>query len=213
MGNKWILLAINHQTNWIVASATTDAKAETVAKFLYEKIFLQFGSPAEIISDRGPQFTSELLKENLKLQKIKHSLTTAYHPISNGKTDRDNWIIGSTLTKLAYNHKSKWDLFLDQAIWATRVRKHSVTKISPYYLVYGIDPILPGDKITPPYQGENNEPFDCYRDTSIRINNVIRARNSARIDQACCSRKNEKILRQKLQRIQISNQQLGDPKE
>ncbi|OMJ23900.1 hypothetical protein AYI69_g4825 [Smittium culicis] len=133
--NKWALLAIDHNTNWIVASATKDAKANTVADFLYKKIFLKFGNPAEIISDRGTQFTSEVLEEYLEIQKVKHNLTSAYHPMSNGKTERANGVIGAALNKLAYRHKNKWDAYLDQAVWATRIWKHSVTKISPYFLV------------------------------------------------------------------------------
>ena len=60
-GNRWILVAVDHCTNWVVAKATTNAEANTVAEFLYREIVLQFGAPTEILSDRGAQFTSEVL--------------------------------------------------------------------------------------------------------------------------------------------------------
>ncbi|OMJ12611.1 Gag-Pol polyprotein [Smittium culicis] len=128
-GNKWILLVIDHHKNWVIAEATKDAKAETVAVFLYNKIFLQFGNPVEIIYDRGSQFKSEILKEYLIMQKVKHNLTSAYHPMANVKTERANGVIGKSLTKLAYKHKDRWDRYLNLAVWATRIRKHSVTKV------------------------------------------------------------------------------------
>ncbi|OMJ28601.1 Retrovirus-related Pol polyprotein from transposon [Smittium culicis] len=187
-GNKWIILAIDHQTNWIVASATSDAKADTVIKFLHEKIFLQFGSPKEIISDRGTQFTSDLMKKYLETIGVKHNLTSSYHPMANGKTERANGVIGRALTKLSQNHKTKWDLFLDQAVWATRVRQHSVTKVSPYFLVYGIDPRLPGDQINPFLSHDYNQ-TNAIDETSKRLITVTNARIDAREEQLTAANK------------------------
>lgn len=60
-GNRWILVADDHCSNWVVAKATHNADADTVAEFLYRETVLQFGIPTEILSDRGAQFTSEML--------------------------------------------------------------------------------------------------------------------------------------------------------
>ncbi|RKO98241.1 hypothetical protein CXG81DRAFT_28936 [Caulochytrium protostelioides] len=45
--------AIEHVTKWPIAAAVPDAKAWRVAHFIFQKIIPQFGSPAEIITDRG----------------------------------------------------------------------------------------------------------------------------------------------------------------
>jgi hypothetical protein len=76
---------------------------------------------------------------------------SAYHPRTNGKTERTNGILGRALTKYVGNKmRHKWDLFLDQAVFACRTRIHSVTKKSPFYLLYGVEPAVPGD-VTRPY--------------------------------------------------------------
>ncbi|OLY77777.1 Gag-Pol polyprotein [Smittium mucronatum] len=188
-GNKWVLSTIDHNTNWIVVSATKDAKANTVADFLHKKIFLQFGNPAEIISGRGTQFTSEVLKEYLEIQKVRFNLTSAYHPMSNGKTESANGVIGAALTKLAYRHKNKWDVYLDQAVWATIIRKNSVTKISHYFLVYGVEPRIPGDANYILESSEIANKENPHYNTSARLINVNESRIEARKHQITAMKK------------------------
>ena len=129
-GNRWILLAIDHFTNWVVAESAHSADVKTVADFIYRKIALHFGKPVEIISDRGAQFRADLVREYCRRNNIQQCFTSAYHPRSNGKTDRTNGVIGKALTKYAFKHKHRWDEYLDTTVWATRVRQHSVTKHS-----------------------------------------------------------------------------------
>jgi hypothetical protein len=53
------------------------------------------------------------------------------------------------LTKMTLGTRSKWDEFVQSAVFNLNARKHDVTGFSPFYLVYGINPRLPGD-IFPP---------------------------------------------------------------
>ncbi|OMJ19487.1 hypothetical protein AYI70_g4691 [Smittium culicis] len=92
------------------------------------------------------------------------------------------------VTKLSQNHKNKWDLFLDQAVWATRVRHHSITKVSPYFLVYGIDPRLPGDQINPLLSHDFIEKTSL-EETSKRLISVSKARKDARSEQLIAANK------------------------
>lgn len=53
------------------------------------------------------------------------------------------------LRKYVQGSLHKWDDYVEPALWATRIRKHSTTGYSPYFLVYGRDPKLPGDELKP----------------------------------------------------------------
>jgi transposase InsO family protein len=63
---------------------------EETATLLCDNLFKRFGLPDEIISDRDPRFAAHTFQELLKLLNIKSNLTTAYHPQSDGATERVN---------------------------------------------------------------------------------------------------------------------------
>ena len=148
-GNQHIITAIDYATRWVIAKAVPDMSANTVVKFLYEEILMNFGAPFEIITDRGSSFLSQALKQFEDTQRIRHHASTPYHPQTNGMVERMHSMLGHAITTLSDAHPHRWDEFLAQAILALRVRTHSVTKFSPFYLLYGVQPRLPGDTHPP----------------------------------------------------------------
>ena len=156
-GNKWIIVAVDHCTRWPVAQAVPEATSKAVANFIYEQIFMQFGTPDEILSDRGANFLAESLKEYLKIVGTKHLKTSGYHPRTNGLTERFNGLLAGIIRKYACESPLSWDLYLHQALFSCRVRIHSTTGVSPFYLVYGVDPKLPGDSLNPQLSLENQD--------------------------------------------------------
>jgi transposase InsO family protein len=149
-GNRWILIAIDHTTKWPITRVTSNATHEFVAKFVYEEIVLNFGCPTEIITDRGNNFTTTMLNSYFKLIGIKHILTSAYHPRSNGAIERFNRLFGGMLAKyVGDNTINKWDEYVDRALFACRVRQHHATGKTPFYMVYGVEAKLPGDALLP----------------------------------------------------------------
>jgi transposase InsO family protein len=61
--------------------------AAEAACLYYEKVYMQFGLPDKIISDRDPRFTSNLFQELGKLLGIKLAMSTTYHPQTDGETE------------------------------------------------------------------------------------------------------------------------------
>ena len=168
-GNRWILMAVDYATNWPVAKAVPDASEKTVAEFIYKEIFMNYGCPVEILSDRGAQFMAKTLDIYLRQQNIKHLTTSAYHPRTNGKTERTNGVFKKIITKHVGNHmRHKWDLFVEQALFDCRIRTHSVTKYSPFRLIYGREPRIPGDTIRP-YLWDLKDKQDLYDHTEREL--------------------------------------------
>jgi transposase InsO family protein len=65
---------------------------ETMRLFI-DNIYKYYGLPNDIISDRGSQFTSKFWQSVFKILKIKIKLSSAYHPQTDGQTERINQIL------------------------------------------------------------------------------------------------------------------------
>jgi transposase InsO family protein len=68
----------------------SETSALGLAKLYQDNVWRYHRLPDSIISDRGPQFTAELMKELNKLLGIQTKLLTAYHPQTDGQTERMN---------------------------------------------------------------------------------------------------------------------------
>ena len=75
-----------------------DINASTVAEALLE-IFSRVGLPYKVHSDRGSQFTSEMIREVYRLLDVKQSTTTPYHAVGNGVIEDFNKTIKNLLQK------------------------------------------------------------------------------------------------------------------
>src|SRR5271168_3491319 len=64
--------------------------SKDTAELLLDNLYKRFGLPDKIISDRGPQFAAKAFRELMKFLGITSSLMTAYHPQSDGATERVN---------------------------------------------------------------------------------------------------------------------------
>ncbi|GFS99718.1 transposon Ty3-I Gag-Pol polyprotein [Trichonephila clavipes] len=73
------------------------AEVDEIAKFLLEEIVLRHGAPRVIITDRGAVFRSRLVSL-VDLCNIDHRFTTAYHPQTNGLTERFNKTLADMLS-------------------------------------------------------------------------------------------------------------------
>ncbi|MEL7520270.1 MAG: RNase H-like domain-containing protein, partial [Cyanobacteria bacterium J06553_1] len=142
-GNQWILVAVDSTTRWPVVEATKDATAKTVAEFVYRRIVLDYGTPEEILTDRGTSFIAQMMQKYLQIIGVRQTLTSAYHPRTNSIAERYNQTLGAILTKVCHGAVRRWDEFLPEALFATRVRVHRVTKATPFELLYGVKPRLP----------------------------------------------------------------------
>ena len=96
-------------------------------KALVVNVFSRFGMPAEILTDRGSEFESELFTQLLKWLEIDKLRTTAYKPSTNGVVERFHRTLNSVLGKLVSSNQRDWDERLPFALAAYRASVHSST--------------------------------------------------------------------------------------
>ena len=86
-----------------------------------------------------------MIKLLLEKFQIQQKFSTPYHPQTNGLVERFNRTLKEALAKLTNEHGEEWDKFIVPVLFAYRTTKHSTTKITPFYLVYGREAKFPVD--------------------------------------------------------------------
>ena len=115
--------------------------AEDTAKLLLDNLYKRFGLPDKIISDRGPQFASKAFIKLLKLLGIKSALSTAYHPQTDGTTERVNQEIEAYLSIYCTSHPEEWLAALGTLEFTHNNRRHADRQKTPFELMFGDTPI------------------------------------------------------------------------
>ena len=155
-GNRWILVLQEYVTKWPMAFALPNERTETFVPVLVEQVFMQYGPPRVLLTDRGPNFVSAMLKAITRHWGIDRSFTTAYHPQTNGMVERLNRTLVQMLASYTSPGQTDWDEFLPYILFAYRTSVHESTGDTPFYLMYGRDPLMPLDIIVQP------DPNDKY---------------------------------------------------
>ena len=104
-GNKYIVVATEYLTKWPEARALPDAKAASVVSFFYEDIICRHSCPRELLIDQGTHFVNALLDALCAQLGVKHRLSTAYHPQTNGLVERFNRTLCEILAKYASQYQ------------------------------------------------------------------------------------------------------------
>jgi transposase InsO family protein len=169
-GNTNIITAIDYTTRYVVAEAVPNRNAQTVARFLF-RLMLRFGAPEEIITDRASVFMSEVVREYLAIHATQHFPSTPFHPQTNGMVERMHGVLGSLITKMSTGSASKWDEFLPAAVFLLNSRTHTTTGFSPFSLVYGFQPRLPGD-VFPPCIYNTHDPNEISLMTATELHRL-----------------------------------------
>lgn len=157
-GNNWILVLTDHFTRWSDAIAVTDAKAETVAAALDERVFAIFGMPEEIHTDQGRQFESELFGTLCKMWGVEKTRTCPYSPTANGVVERGNRQLGAALRALLMKRQhQQWDLLLPHIMRTLRATPHRITGETANYLMLGRETRLPDALVIADDVGEELE--------------------------------------------------------
>ena len=142
---QWVLVIIDHFSRWAIAIPVLKPTAEVVAQVLFDEVFNKFGLPRRLLSDRGSNFNSTIVRSLNQLLGVKTLLTSAYHPQANGMVERLNATLKDTLRATCEQRGSQWIQSLQAAVFAYNTSVSEATGYSPYFVLFGRHPRVPGD--------------------------------------------------------------------
>jgi len=173
-GNRYIIVAMDYLTKWPEAKPVKEATAKETVEFVYEDIICRHGCPAKILTDRGTHFNNLLLKGLMKKFEIKHLMSTPYHPQTNGLVERFNRTLCEALARTATDHLDEWDKYIAPVLFAYRTSKHSTTRMTPFFLVYGREAKLVADS------SKMEEELNLTDHVDVLLNNLPISRHNVR---------------------------------
>ena len=179
-GNKYILTAIDYITSKAYAKAHA-ARSGEAAVAMVRHIIYSCGKPSQIITDNGEEFRGSEFEAYVKKYGIKHDHTSPGHPQTNGKVERLNHELVQRLQRISVDgphQREDWDLYLPQALLAFHAHRNRRFGCSPFYLQYGIEPILPHESlITSPVNMIERE--IAKHDRRTKVQNLEKYRTEA----------------------------------
>ena len=134
--HRWILTLVDCVTRYPDAIPMKVIDTIECAEELVN-IFSRIGIPQEILSDRGSQFVSDLMREISRLLSVRQLQTTPYHAQCNGLVERWNGTLRRMLQKMAAERPSDWDRYIPALLVSYREVAQASLGFSPFELVYG----------------------------------------------------------------------------
>ena len=128
-----------------IAPTTTTVNAAGTARLFAEHVWKHHGLSQDLVSDRGSVFVGNFFSELLTILGTKHKRSTAYHPQTDGQTERVNRVLEDMLRHyvMGIGDQVNWDLYLSSAEFAINNSYHESIGTTPFRLNYGRDPRLP----------------------------------------------------------------------
>ena len=168
---KYILVAIDLFTSWVEATTMSSLTAEEVCDSFFKLIVARHGCPKKVIADMGSQFKSKLFTQLCEKFSIQKTLVAPMHQQANGKVERFIGFLVKTMSTLVADDHSDWDRTIDNALLVYRVSVSRSLGDSPFFLIYGRDPVLPQDVelgLSPQGRQNNTQTTEAFRSTRFR---------------------------------------------
>ena len=143
-GKQWLVACRDDLSGVTECKAITRDRAKVIARFFLRRIILRYGIVQEVVTDNGPSFCKEFA-ELLKQYGVHHIKISPYNSQANGVVKRGHYNIREALIKLCGGDLSQWPLMVPAATFADRITVRRATGFSPYFLLHGVHPLMPGD--------------------------------------------------------------------
>uniref|UniRef100_A0AAY4BUY6 Gypsy retrotransposon integrase-like protein 1 n=1 Tax=Denticeps clupeoides TaxID=299321 RepID=A0AAY4BUY6_9TELE len=134
-GHRYLLTIMCAATRYPEAVPLRSLKAKPVLRALI-RFFSTFGLPKVVQTDQGSNFLSRLFKEVLSELSIKHVVSSAYHPESQGALERFHQTL-KTMFRTYIDDTTEWDDGLPLLLFAVRETPQESLGFSPADLIFG----------------------------------------------------------------------------
>jgi hypothetical protein len=136
-----VLVVVDRLTKMAHFIPTVDeVDAATTASLFLDRIVSPHGLPDDIITDRGSVFTSSFTKTFLEALGVKQNLSTAFHPQTDGQTERTNATLEQYLRCFVNHQQDDWSELLALAEFSYNNTVHSSTNQTPFFALNGYHP-------------------------------------------------------------------------
>lgn len=141
-GNRYALTAICGLSKFLIMVPMPNKEASTVAKALIDNCLLTYGMPKRILSDRGTEYANAVMNELCKTFKIKHVMSTAYHPETLGCIERTHRTLNEYLRSYLDENKTNWDVLIKYFSFCHNITPHESfqCKYTPFEIMFSRDP-------------------------------------------------------------------------
>lgn len=163
------------------AATTTNVTAMQLSQLFFKEVVRHHGIPESIVSDRDPRFNSIFWRSLWSQLSTTLSMSTAYHPQTDGQTERQNRTLEEMLRAYVGPTQDDWDEWLVAAEIAYNNSIQASTKETPFFLNSGQHPRLALEQAILPSQVSNN-PTAASRVEELH-RHIESAKNSLKIAQ------------------------------
>jgi transposase InsO family protein len=124
----------------IFVPCVEEISAEETTALYAKHIFARYGLPTKIISDCDPRFASKFTRELCKRLGIQQNISTAYHPRTDGQSERSNQWLEQYLRFWVNERQNDWAQYLPLAEFAHNNWTNESTRESPFHILMGYHP-------------------------------------------------------------------------
>ncbi|GJT51326.1 putative reverse transcriptase domain-containing protein [Tanacetum coccineum] len=136
-----------HDTIWVIVDRLTksahflpmheDYKMDILARLYLNEIVARHGMPISIISDRDSCFISRFWQTMQKALGARLDMSTAYHPQTDGQTERTIQPLEDMLRACVLDFEGSWDVHLPLVEFSYNNSYHSSVRCAPFEALYG----------------------------------------------------------------------------
>jgi hypothetical protein len=132
--------SVSKRVHFIPTNTTITALG--AARLFLQHVWKLHGLPRKVVSDQGSQFVSEFTRELYRLLRIQVAASTAYHPQTDGQTERVNQELEQYLRLFVNERQDDWSELTPLAEFQYNNHIHSSTHQTPFMLDTGRHPIM-----------------------------------------------------------------------